>query len=407
MNIVVCNIGSSSFKFQLLEMTSERPLARGHAERVGGEGSSVTYWVRGERVVQSQLPLPSHREAVEHALRFLIEPGKGVLGGWGEIDGVGFKTVQAGEKNGSVLLTPDVLEAMEYYSDLAPAHNPPYLTAISMFQEILPETPLVGVFEPGFHIGIPEEARVYGTPAEWIDRYGVVKYGYHGASHRFITSETVRLLDLPPRDHKIISCHLGGSSSLCAYKNGFSIDTSMGFTPQSGLLQGTRIGDMDPFVLPYIMKKKGITLEAALQECSTEGGLAGLSGVSSDMRDIKEAARRGDRRALLARKKFIYDVKRYIGEFLVIMEGVDAITFTGGIGQRDAELRHDVLTPLRFLGLRLDEQRNANHDQRITAADSSVVALVMETNEEIVVARETLNVIDEMSRDVQQHQLGA
>jgi len=393
MNIVVCNIGSSSFKFQLLDMPSERPLARGHAERVGGGGSTVTYWVRGEKVVQSELPLPSHREAVEHALRFLVDPEKGVLTGWGEITGVGFKTVQAGEKNGSVLLTPDVLEAMESYSDLAPAHNPPYLTAIRMFQEILPETPLVGVFEPGFHVGIPEEARVYGTPYEWIETYGVVKYGYHGASHRFITAETVRLLGLPARDHKIISCHLGGSSSLCAFKNGSSVDTSMGFTPQSGLLQGTRIGDMDPFVLPYIMKKKGMTLEAALEECSSNGGLAGLSGISGDMRDIKEAARRGDRRALLARKKFIYDVKRYIGEFLVLMEGVDAITFTGGIGQRDAELRHEVLTPLRFLGLRLDDERNAKHDQLITAPDSSVAVLVMETDEEIVVARETVAVI--------------
>jgi acetate kinase len=393
MNIVVCNIGSSSFKFQLLEMTAERPLVRGHAERVGGEGSTVRYWVHGEKVLDEQLPLPSHREAVEHALRFLVEPGRGLLGGWEDIDGVGFKTVQAGEKNGSVLLEPEVLDAMEYYRDLAPAHNPPYLTAIRMFQEILPETPLVGVFEPGFHTKIPEEARVYGTPYEWVQKYGVVKYGYHGASHRFITSETVRLLGLPPGDHRIISCHLGGSSSLCAFKNGVSIDTSMGFTPQSGLLQGTRIGDMDPFVLPYVMKKKGITLEAALEECSGNGGLAGLSGVSGDMRDIKEAAGRGDRRALLARKKFIYDVKRYLGEFLVLMEGVDAITFTGGIGQRDAELRHDVLTPLRFLGLRLDEERNAHHDQRITAADSSVVALVMETNEEIVVARETAGVI--------------
>ncbi len=393
MNIVVCNIGSSSFKFQLLDMPSERPLARGHAERVGGDGSTVTYWVRGEKVARTELPLPSHREAVEHALRFLVDPGRGVLTGWGEITGVGFKTVQAGEKNGSVLLTPDVLEAMESYSDLAPAHNPPYLTAIRMFQEILPETPLVGVFEPGFHVGMPEEARVYGTPYEWIETYGVVKYGYHGASHRFITAETVRLLGLPARDHKIISCHLGGSSSLCAFKNGSSVDTSMGFTPQSGLLQGTRIGDMDPFVLPYIMKKKGITLETALEECSSNGGLAGLSGISGDMRDIKEAARRGDRRALLARKKFIYDVKRYIGEFLVLMEGVDAITFTGGIGQRDAELRHEVLTPLRFLGLRVDDERNARHDQLISAPDSSVAVLVMETDEEIVVARETVAVI--------------
>jgi acetate kinase len=395
MNIIVCNIGSSSFKFQLLDMTSERQLARGHADRVGEQESTVTYWVCGQESEKTRQHLPTQREAVQHALQFLVTPGKGVLDDWKQINGVGFKTVQAGEKNGSVLLTPDVLEAMNYYSDLAPAHNPPYLAAIAMFQELLPATPLVGVFEPGFHVAVPGYARVYGTPYEWIHKYGVVKYGYHGASHRFITSETVRVLELPPDDHKIISCHLGGSSSLCAFKNGASIDTSMGFTPQSGLLQGTRIGDMDPFVLPYIMKNKGITLEEALRECSSNGGLAGLSGVSGDMRDIIEAIQRGDARALLARNKFIYDVKRYIGEYLVLMEGLDAIAFTGGIGQQDAELRREVLAPLGFLGLRLDEQRNAQHELHITGSESIIAALVMETNEEIVVARETRRVVAE------------
>ncbi|MGA2624222.1 MAG: acetate/propionate family kinase [Bacteroidota bacterium] len=391
MKIIVCNIGSSSFKFQLLEMPSERQIARGYTERVGSSEAVITYWFGPQQALQEKMPVPSHREAVRHALDFLVS--KKVLASLNDIDGVGFKTVQAGEKSGSLLLTDDVLQAMEDYRDLAPAHNPPYLTAIYMFREILPKVPLVGVFEPGFHAGMPEYARVYGAPYEWYEKYNVRRYGYHGSSHRFVAWETVKLLGLPENAHRIITCHLGGSSSLCAFKDGRSIDTSMGFTPQSGLLQGTRIGDMDPFVLPYIMKRKGITLEQALEECSKKGGLAGLSGISADMRDVKQAVARGDARAKLARDKFIYDIKRYIGEYIVLLEGLDGVTFTGGIGQRDTELRLEVLKGLGFLGLKVDEKRNAASETVITTSDSAIKALVIETNEEIEVARETLKVI--------------
>jgi acetate kinase len=392
MNVIVCNIGSSSFKFQLLEMPSERLLARGYTERVGKDDAIITYWI-GERQVDSRVqPVPSHREAVKDALDFLVHPSHAVLKGLAELHAVGFKTIQAGDKNGSVLLTDDVLEAMEAYRDLAPAHNPPYLTAIRMFRELLPATPLVGVFEPGFHTTIPEYARVYGTPLEWYERFGVQKYGYHGASHRFIATEAVRVLGLPADRNRIISCHLGGSSSLCAIKNGKSLDTSMGFTPQSGTLQGTRVGDIDPFVFPYIMAKKGISLDQALAECSKNGGLAGISGISADMREINEAVDKGDRRAMLARQRFIYDVKRYVGEYLVLLEGADAIVFTGGIGQRDAALRRDVLGSLGFLGVRIDEEKNRSHAQVVTAAGSAITGLVLVTNEELVVARETARV---------------
>lgn len=393
MNIIVCNIGSSSFKFQLLDMPAERQRARGYTERVGTGDAITTYWVGDRQVMQKVGPVPSHREAVQGALAFLLDPESGLLRSLDELGGVGFKTVQAGEKNGSVLLTDDVLEAMEAYRDLAPAHNPPYLTAIRMFRELLPRTPLVGVFEPGFHTTIPDYARAYGAPYEWYEQLGVRKYGYHGASHKFIATETVRRLRLPADHHRIISCHLGGSSSLCAIKNGASLDTSMGFTPQSGLLQGTRVGDMDPFVLPYVMKKKGITLEAALGECSKNGGLAGLSGISADMREINAAVAKGDTRATLARQRFIYDCKRYVGEYLVLLEGVDAIVFTGGIGQRDAALRREVLSALAFLGLKLDESGNNANAEIITARDSSITGMVLSTDEEIVVARETLRVI--------------
>ncbi len=393
MNVIVCNIGSSSFKFQLLDMPSERVRARGYTERVGKEDAIITYWV-DERQADSRVkPIPSHREAVKDALHFLAESSHAVLGGLDELHAVGFKTIQAGEKNGSVLLTDDVLEAMEAYRDLAPAHNPPYLTAIRMFRELLPQVPLVGVFEPGFHTTIPAYARLYGTPFEWFEHYGVKKYGYHGASHRFIATEAVRILGLPAENHRLISCHLGGSSSLCAVRNGASVDTSMGFTPQSGLLQGTRVGDIDPFVFPYIMAKKGITLDQALAECSKNGGLAGISGVSADMREINAAIDQGNTRALLARQRFIYDIKRYIGEYLVILEGADAIVFTGGIGQRDAALRREVLGSLGFLGVRLDEENNRLHAPIITERASTITAMVMATNEELVVAREALRIL--------------
>lgn len=393
MHIIVCNIGSSSFKFQLLAMPGEQQLARGYTERVGAQDAIITYWTGDRETHHEVRPVPSHREAVQDALRFLLEPRQGLLASLDQIDGIGFKAVQAGEKNGSVLLTDDVLEAMEAYRDLAPAHNPPYLTAIRMFRELLPRTPLVGVFEPGFHTTIPEYARIYGAPFDWYEEHGVRKYGYHGASHKFIATETVRRLGLDPANHRIISCHLGGSSSLCAIRNGASIDTSMGFTPQSGLLQGTRVGDLDPFVLPYIMKKKGITLDQALAECSKKGGLAGLSGISADMREINAAVARGDRRATLARQRFIYDIKRYIGEFLVLLGGCDALVFTGGIGQKDAALRKEVMDALGFLGMQADDAQNTTHGPVVTTAASTVAGLVLTTDEEIVVARETVRVI--------------
>lgn len=393
MQIIVCNIGSSSFKFQLLDMPGERQRARGYTERVGTNDAIITYWVDDRQVYSEVAPMPSHRDAVQHALQFLQDPAYGLLSSLQQIDGVGFKAVQAGEKNGSVVLDDDVLEAMEAYRDLAPAHNPPYLTAIRMFRELLPETPLVGVFEPGFHTTIPEYARVYGAPYDWYADFGVRKYGYHGASHKFIATETVRQLSLDPLNHRIISCHLGGSSSLCAIRNGASLDTSMGFSPQSGLLQGTRVGDMDPFVLPFIMKKKGITLEKALEECSKKGGLAGLSGISADMREINGAVAQGNARALLARQRFIYDIKRYVGEFLVLLGGLDALVFTGGIGQKDAALRKEVLDALGFLGVKVDDAKNAAHATVVTATGSTVAGLVLTTDEEIVVARETVRVI--------------
>ena len=395
MLIIVVNIGSSSFKYQLLDMETEGQIARGYIERVGMKDAIITHWMGTEKVFEDVKPVSSHREAVSLCLEFLVSSENPVLEDLSKIDGVGFKTVQAGERNASTFLTDDVLQAMEEYADLAPAHNPPYLAAIRMFRELLPRKPLVGVFEPSFHTQRPEYAMVYGVPYEWYSDYGIQRYGYHGASHRYVTEQTIRMLRLDPRNHRIVSCHLGGSSSLCAFENGRSIDTSMGFSPQSGLLQGARAGDLDPYVLPFIMRKKGISLEEALEECSCNGGLKGISGISGDMREIRKGIVEGNQRARLAKEKFIYDIKRYLGGFIVLMEGLDAVAFCGGIGANDNELRAEVLGSLGFLGFKLDMERNRNGEGIISAEDSTVKAVVVETNEELVVARETVAVIRE------------
>lgn len=391
MKIMVCNIGSTSFKFQFLDMRDESVLARGGIERVGSDRARLKFYRGAEEVlVNEERPISDQGAAVQAGLSFLTSE---IIRSLDEIDAVGFKAVQAGEENGSVLLTDKVLHAMEEYIDVAPAHNPAYLQAIRMFRELVPGKSLVGVFEPGFHTQKPEYACVYGVPLEWYEKYGVRKYSYHGASLRYVTGETVRVLGLDPNHHKVIACHLGGSSSVCAYKDGISIDASMGFSAQSGLIQSTRVGDLDSFAIPYIMKKKGITLEQAYKELSSNGGLKGLSGTSGDMRDILEAIGNGSRGAKLARDKFIYDIKFYMGAYILLMGGVDAVCFTGGMGQKDPELREEVLNSLQFLGFSLNTEANASNAGRIDAPDSKIAALVLETNEELIVARETVKVV--------------
>ena len=395
MKIIVCNIGSTSFKFQLIDMSDERVLARGHIERVGSERAPVRFY-RGsdDLAVDEEGPVPDQRDAVRRGLAFLENS---IVDDLSAVDAVGFKAVQAGEKSFTVPITDDILTAMEEYNDLAPAHNPAYIEAMRMFAELMPGKTLVGVFEPGFHVNKPKCAQVYGVPYEWYEQYGVRRYGYHGASLRYVTGETVRRLNLDPADHKIVACHLGGSSSVCAYKNGVSVDTSMGFTPQTGLIQSSRAGDMDAFVVPYIMRKTGKSMEEVYGELGSNGGLKGISGISGDMRDIIEAVGRGDERAKLARDKYIYDIKFYMGAFIVLMEGLDAVCFTGGTGQKDTALRKEVLSSLGFLGFRLDEKANGENRERIDQEGSSIAALVLETNEEIIVARETVRIANEVT----------
>lgn len=391
MKVIVCNIGSTSFKSQLIDMNDESVIARIHIERVGSDNARCRYY-RGmsEMLLDETKPILNQREAVQNGLDFLKRE---IIKDYSDIEAVGFKTVQAGEENGSVELSEKVLKAMENYIDMAPAHNPPYLEAIKMFKELMPGKTLVGVFEPGFHINKPEYATVYGTPYEWYEKYGVRKYGFHGASLRYITGETVKRLKLDPKNCKIVACHLGGSSSVCAYKDGIAIDTSMGFSAQTGLIQGTRVGDVDAYVIPYIMKKKGITMDEAYTELSSNGGVKGLSGTSGDMRDVIDAIAAGSKQAQLAMDKYIYDIKRYIGSWIYIMGGIDAICFSGGAALKDTELREAILENMSFLGFILDKEANNANKEYLSAPGSKVAAVMFDTDEEIIVARETVKVV--------------
>jgi len=356
MKILVVNAGSTSFKCRLYSMPEELELMRFGVERIGRADAELSYSRRGQTLFTKQpRSVPAHADAARIMTELVCSPDKGVVGGLEEIDAIGFKTVQAGEKNGTVPLTADVLEAMERYAPLAPAHNPAYLACIRFFSSRLPAMPLIGVFEPGFHTEIPEYARIFGAPFDWYADHGVAKYGYHGATFRYVTARLAK---------------------------------------QSGLIQSGRTGDIDPFVLPYIMERKGIGLTAALKELSSGGGMLGISGVSADMRDIQEAAAGGNRRAQLSIDKFIYDAVRYIGSFHALLGGVDVIAFSGGIGFNNGEIRKKIIERIAFLGVDLsDNAHGAAAEQILTNKGSKIAVVAIDTNEEIVVARETAEIL--------------
>ncbi len=393
MNVLVVNAGSTSYKCRLYRMPDETELARGSVDRIGSTNAELSYSRNGQPViVKDRRSVATHADAVRMIIQLLSSPETGVIKNINEISAVGFKTIQAGEKNGTVLLNDDVLDAMEQYAPLAPAHNPPYLSCIRFFKQQLPKTPLVGVFEPGFHREIPEYARVFGTPYDWYADHGIAKYGYHGATFRYVTTRLAEFGFSGP--HRIIACHLGGSSSVCAIRDGHSVDVSMNFTPQTGLLQSGRTGDIDPYVLPFIMERKRISLEAALKELSSNGGLKGISGIGSDMRDIEQAAISGNKRAQLAIDKFVYDVVRYIGSFYALLGGVDVIAFSGGIGFNSDTIRNLIIDRVAFLGIELDKKDCDAGEGFITGKNSPVAVVVIDTNEEIVVSRETARLIE-------------
>jgi acetate kinase len=392
MKILVANLGSTSFKYRLFDMDTGRQLAGGGIERIGSSESPSRVQI-GEYRQEQTLRARDHVEAVHHCLAQLTNPDHGCLREAAEVSAIAFKAVHGGRISGVQRVTRDVLCAMEEVSGVAPAHNPPYITAMRLLAEKLPQIPLVAAFETDFHATIPDRNRFYAVPYEWAEKGLVRRWGFHGASHRYIAGRTAELLGRG--DLRIISCHLGGSSSLCAIRNGQSVATSMGMSAQSGLPQNNRVGDFDPFALPLVMARTGKSLAEVLAMLANQSGLLGLSGVSTDLRDIEQAANAGNARARLALDVYTASVRDYLGAYLVELGGADVIVFTGGIGENRAGFRAGVCRDLEELGIVLDPDVNqsAKGEARISASTSRVQVWVMPTNEELVVARQAAKLL--------------
>jgi acetate kinase len=392
MKILVANLGSTSFKYRLFDMADERQLARGGVERIGSESSKCFVEIGGKRQELSAR-VPDHAMAVRKCLEQLTDPATGCLKDAGEVAAIGFKAVHAGSISGVQRVTPEVLAAMERMNRVAPAHNPPYIAAMRLLSERLPAIPLVAAFETGFHATIPDRLRYYAAPHEWAEKHQIHRWGFHGASHRYIATRTAELLGR--NNLRIISCHLGGSSSLCAIRDGKSVATTMGMSPQSGLPNNNRAGEFDPFAIPVVMQATGKSFDEVLDDLAKRSGLLGLSGASGDVRDLEEAAEAGNERARLALDVFITSVRHYLGAYLVELGGADAIVFTGGIGENSATVRSAVCHGLEFIGITLDKQLNstAKGEQRVSKEDGRIQVWIMPTNEELIVARQTRNLL--------------
>ncbi len=387
MKILVANLGSTSFKYRLFDMADERQLARGGVERIGSETSTCFVEVRGSRRELSAR-VPDHAVAVQSCLAQLTDPQHGCLTSAAEVAAIGFKAVHAGAVSGVQRVTPELLGRMDRMNRVAPAHNPPYTAAMRLLSERLPGIPLVAAFETGFHSAIPERLRCYAAPHEWATVHEIRRYGFHGASHRYIATRTAELLG---RDNlRVISCHLGGSSSLCAIRNGQSVATSMGMSPQSGLPNNNRVGDFDPFAIPVVMQATGKSFDEVLDELAERSGLLGLSGLSGDVRDLEQAAAQGNERAKLALDVFVTSVRHFLGAYLVELAGADVVVFTGGIGENSQAIREAVCRDLDFVGIALDPHLNATAkgEARVSTPESRVQVWVMPTNEELIVARQ-------------------
>jgi acetate kinase len=386
MKILVANLGSTSFKYRLFDMDGERLLARGGVERIGSPQSRCFVEANGNRE-EATVAAKDHAVAVRRCLEQLSDPKRGCLKSPAELAAIGFKAVHAQGVTGVQRVDGRVLEAMDAYADVAPAHNPPYVQAMRLLATELPEIPLVAAFETGFHETVPDAHRLYAVPREWAEKHGIKRWGFHGASHRYIAGRAAELLGKP--EAKIISCHLGGSSSLCAIRAGQSVANSLGMSPQSGLPHNNRVGDFDVFALPAIMRATGKTLEQVLDDLANRSGLQGLSG-SNDLRDIEAAAEKGDPAARQAIDVFVGAVRHYLGAYLLLLNGADAIVFTGGIGENSARMREAVCANLDWFGIRLDRTRNetAKGEATVHAEGSRVQLWIMPTNEELVVARQ-------------------
>lgn len=396
MNILVINCGSSSLKFQLINSDSETVLAKGLCERIAIDGSRLVYQAAGKDKIQTAAPMPTHTEAIALVLSALTNPETGVIKDMSEIDAVGHRMVHGGEKfASSTLLTDEVLEAVESCNDLAPLHNPANLIGVAACKELMPNTPMAGVFDTSFHQTMPEEAYLYGLPIEYYQKYKVRRYGFHGTSHSYVSKKAAEILGKPYDQLKTIVCHLGNGASCCAVKYGKSVDTSMGLTPLEGLIMGTRSGDIDPAILEFLAKKEDLDITELMNILNKKSGVLGVSGYTSDFMDLEVDSLAGKPEALLTMKVFSYRVAKYIGAYVAAMNGVDAICFTAGLGENNRYVRNDICAYLGYLGIELDQEKNAlrGEDVVITTKDSRTAVIVVPTNEELVIARETLALI--------------
>ncbi len=393
MNILVINCGSSSLKFQLIDSESEKVSAKGLCERIGIEGSQLVYSPDGGEKITTVTPMPDHTQAIKLVLQALTDGETGVVKSLDEIGAVGHRIVHGGEKfAASTVITDEVIRAIEECNDLAPLHNPANLIGIAACRELMPSTPMVGVFDTAFHQTMPEEAYLYGIPYEYYEKYKIRRYGFHGTSHSYVSHRAAEVLGRNYGDLKIIVCHLGNGASVSAVKNGVCVDTSMGLTPLEGLIMGTRSGDIDPAIIEFLAHKENKGIDDIMKVLNKESGVLGLSGgLSSDFRDLEESYRKGEEAGTRTLKTFAYRVAKYIGAYTAAMNGVDAVCFTAGLGENGSFVRNMVCGYLGYLGIAIDEEANGKRgeDIVISTADSKTKVLVIPTNEELAIARET------------------
>ena len=397
MKILVLNCGSSSLKYQLIDMSNEEVLCVGLVERIGIEGSILKQekdGVEGKLIVEQ--PMKNHQDAIKLVLDAVVDPQYGGVKDIKEVEAVGHRVVHGGEKfAGSVLITDEVKAALEECIELAPLHNPANIMGIEACEAILPGVPMVGVFDTAFHQTMPKSSYLYGLPHELYTKYGVRRYGFHGTSHRYVSERAAAMLGKNVEDCKIITCHLGNGASLAAVDGGKSVDTSMGFTPLEGLIMGTRCGDIDAAILPFLMEKEGLDAKGLSDLMNKKSGVYGMTGISSDFRDIEDAAAQNNELAQVALESYAKKVKKYIGSYAAEMNGVDAVVFTAGVGENGIDMRADIMANMDFLGMKLDEEANKvrGKERVISTEDSKVKILLIPTNEELMIARDTLELV--------------
>ena len=397
MNVLVINCGSSSLKYQLISSDTEEVLAKGLCERIGIDGSAITHTPAGGEKVMEEVPMPDHTEAVRLVIEKLTDDKVGVIKSLDEIDAVGHRIVHGGEKfASSVVITDKVQKAIEDCNDLAPLHNPANLIGVNSCKAIMPNVPMVAVFDTAFHQTMPKKAYLYGLPYEYYDKYKVRRYGFHGTSHDFVSKRAAEILGKSRDDLKIIVCHLGNGASISAVDHGKSVDTSMGLTPLEGLIMGTRSGDIDPAIVGFIAEKENMTAEEVINVCNKKSGVLGLSGgVSSDFRDLAAAAESGNVKAQDTLEAYAYKVAKYIGSYVMAMKGVDVIAFTAGIGENNQQMRAYIGAYLEWLGTSIDPEKNKLRGEEVVLSKDTdkVVTMVVPTNEELAIARETVRLV--------------